>query len=374
MNGRIRKVDIMHVSLRLKRPFKHAITARQESQSIFVKVTLSDGTTGYGESLPREYVTGETIDSVRDTLRSVIKRFVLGHYPRSYTETPALIKGLGIKQGAANCALELALLDAYGKYFELPITSIIGRRFNNSIQYSGVIGAESILSVINKSLLFKAFGIQFVKMKVGIGDDIARLSTARSILGRNVNIRVDANCAWDSDEAIRMIEKMRRFNISAVEQPVKADDYKGLKAVSDAVEEPIIADESICSIEDVEKLVRLKACDGFNIRISKCGGILNSLSIAKIARDNRISFQLGCQVGESGVLSAAGWHFASVLRDVTFCEGSYGRHLLREDVTEEDMTITRGGMVKAISGPGLGINVVDEALDRYTISKESLTT
>ena len=268
MNGRIRKVDIMHVSLRLKRPFKHAITARQESQSIFVKVTLSDGTTGYGESLPREYVTGETIDSVRDTLRSVIKRFVLGHYPRSYTETPALIKGLGIKQGAANCALELALLDAYGKYFELPITSIIGRRFNNSIQYSGVIGAESILSVINKSLLFKAFGIQFVKMKVGIGDDIARLSTARSILGRNVNIRVDTNCAWDSDEAIRMIEKMRRFNISAVEQPVKADDYKGLKAVSDAVEEPIIADESICSIEDVEKLVRLKACDGFNIRIS----------------------------------------------------------------------------------------------------------
>lgn len=370
MSAGVEEAHILHVALPFKRRFKHALSLRSQSDSIFLKLYLVDKTVGYGESLPREYVTGETPQSVIEELKEIIRRNFLGFTINSYKEVPSFIDSLNIKGSAARCALELALLDAYGRYFKNPLSSIIGRKRQNPVIYSGVIQAGSIPNVIMTSLAFKILDLRFIKVKVGVGDDIKRLKIIRNILGKGADIRVDANCAWEPAEAIEKIISMRPYNISAIEQPVRADDYQGLKRVTDSVAEDIIADESICTIDDAQKLAGIKACNMFNIRISKCGGIFNSLKIADIAQNSGIAVQLGCQVGESGLLSAAGWHFANAKEKLSFCEGSYGRFLLKEDITKEDMTIRRGGMIGPIDGPGLGVNILDEILDRYVVSKD----
>lgn len=374
MKIKIKEVLILRADLPLKKKFKHAITTRALSDSVFVKVVLEGGTVGYGESLPREYVTGETSQSVMDGLKKIARNNVVGYGIEDYREVSSLIDGMEIERGAARCALELALLDAYGKAFESPVSSVVGQCIRKDIYYSGVMQAGTVADAIRKSLIFKVFGFKFVKVKVGLGDDIERLRVVRKILGDYVNIRVDANCAWSADEAISRIGEMRQFGISAVEQPVKADDYHELKKVTDSVPEAIVADESLSTIDDAERLSEMAACNIFNIRLSKCGGIINSLRIADIARRNNIGIQLGCQVGESGILSAAGWHFACMSNDISFCEGAYGRYLLKKDITKEDMTIKRGGILPPVTGPGLGINVIDKALDKYIIAREMISS
>ena len=364
---------ILHVSIPFKNSFSHALKTRTESGSIFLSLRLEDGTVGYGESLPREYVTGETPESVIYALEDVLKKKLLGASLVSYGDMSGFLNDIKLSGGAARCALELALLDVYGKHFKESVNSLLGRRANKGFYYSGVIGAGTLPDIIKKSLAFKIWGLRFVKIKVGTNDDIERLKAARCILGRKVNIRVDANCAWGADAAIDNINKMRRYGISAVEQPVKADNYSELKKVTDSVPEIIIADESLCTVDDAYKLAQLKACNMFNIRISKCGGLLNSLRIAEIALSNNMGIQLGCQVGESGLLSAAGWHFASTLPDIYFCEGSYGRFLLKEDATKEDMTIGRKGKVRPIAGNGLGVNISDEVINKYLVKERRLS-
>ena len=368
MSNRIKEVRISHVDLLLKKPFKHALALRSQSDSIFVKLSLEDGTVGYGESLPREYVTGETSRSVIDDIKNIAQHRLLLYAPGNYESLSSFIESLPLR-GAARCVLDLALLDTYGRHFNTPVSSIIRGIANDSFSYSGVIQAGSLWETAKSALMFKIFGFSFVKVKVGVGDDIARLKVARGILGQGVDMRVDANCAWSADEAIERIKELYKFNISAVEQPVGADDYGGLKKVTEAVSTVIIADESLRTLEDARRLAGLKACGMFNIRISKCGGLLSALKIAEFALQNNIGIQLGCQVGESGLLSAAGWHFASA-HDISFCEGSYGRHLLKEDITEEDMTIQPGGVIRPVSGPGLGINVSERILNKYVVAQE----
>ena len=118
---------------------------------------------------------------------------------------------------------------------------------------------------------------------------------------------------------------MRPYRLSAVEQPLPADDLEGLRRVTAATTEQIIVDESLRTLAEAETLAQTRACDAFNIRVSKCGGLLRSARIARIAAENGLTCVVGAQVGESGILSAAGRHLAASLPAVRYLEGSAGR-------------------------------------------------
>jgi muconate cycloisomerase len=131
-------------------------------------------------------------------------------------------------------------------------------------------------------------------------------------------------------------------------------------------------DESLCSLVDAERAVSQKLCDLFNLRLSKCGGFIPSLRLAQFAKQQGLGYQLGCQVGETAILTAAGRHFASSVADLRYIEGSYDSHLVREALATEDLTFGWGGWAAAISRPGLGISLDSAALARVTIRKEQL--
>jgi muconate cycloisomerase len=231
-----------------------------------------------------------------------------------------------------------------------------------------VLPFSSGAAVVTLAGVIRSLGITQVKVKVGkdLDTDVSRVRTLRSLLGSDADLRIDANCAWTDEQALAAIEALRRYRISAVEQPVAADDIHGLQRLTAACPEEIIVDESLRTVAEARTLADAKACDAFNIRVSKCGGLRASMRIAEIAADAGITVVVGAQVGESGILSAAGRHLAACLAP-RYLEGSAGRLLLREDLTRERVLPGRAGRARPHAGAGLGVTVKTDVLRRYTL-------
>ncbi|MCS6851334.1 MAG: dipeptide epimerase, partial [Gemmataceae bacterium] len=201
---------------------------------------------------------------------------------------------------------------------------------------------------------------------------VRRLRIIRRCVGRSVDIRVDANEAWTPTEAVERIRALQPFGISAVEQPVPHEFLGALPEIRRLVCVPIMLDESLCSRLDAEDAIARGTCDLFNIRLSKCGGFIPSLRLAQLARQHGRGYQLGCQIGETALLSAAGRHFAASVAGLRAVEGSYDRHLVCEPLGTRDLTFGWGGWAPALSGPGLGVSVNSEALRRVLIRQETI--
>ncbi len=377
------RCEILEVDIPFRLTFKHTLHERSESSSIFVRLHSDTGETGWGESLPRDYVTGESLASVVTVIRDNLLPVILGVPLANWEEALELAKNLETEArkrnaelpariGAARCALELALLDLAGHHFKRSVSEIFGQRKREWVEYSGVIGGDSRWNVTKSALKLRLGGLQYIKVKVGGADDREKLRLIRRVVGSRADIRVDANAAWNVSDAIGRIQSFKQFGISCIEQPVRANDIEGLQAVTSAVTTPVMVDESLCTMGDAKKLVAMDACDYFNIRLSKCGGLFASLELAEFARNYDKACQLGCQVGESAVLSAAGRHFALGVAGLKYFEGSYGTHLLEKDITRENLTFRRGGIGRALGGVGLGVQVLPERIEPYVKQRHVL--
>jgi muconate cycloisomerase len=383
------EITAFQVRIPLRKPIRHASHTRSSTDNVAVRCVLDDGTEGFGEGVPRDYVTGETIDSAL----SLLQASDLGAQMepcRDFTRAVALAERLqlaplpgddrGCQGNAARCALELAMLDAYGRHFGQPLTAVTAllagdlNQRRDWVRYSGAITSASGLKVHLAAWRLKVFRFHQVKVKVGIAgqNDVDRLRLIRHRLGGERDIRVDANEAWTPADVVPHIRELEPFAISAVEQPVAHANVSVLAEVRRQVGVPIMLDESLCSRIDAERAIAGQTCDLFNLRLSKCGGFIPTLRLAQLARRHGLGYQLGCQVGETALLSAAGRHFAASVADLRYVEGSYDRHLVREALGTRDLTFRWGGWAPSLPGPGLGVRLDPRALQRVTVRKEPL--
>ena len=386
---RVARLIVYRVRMPLKIAFSHARASRAETDNIVVEAATDTGACGFGEGVPMEYVTGETPESALEYLRSLDYSFLsadwgsLGEAVRALRAWENAEEGNGaVFPGAARCALGLSLLDAVGKEGGCgageaalaghPVPRREGSR--DRVRYSAVCSGGDLRAVAVSCAKYRLYGFTAVKLKVGWGEDrdVALVRMARRVLGRGIDLRVDANGAWDFDSAQRVIPRLTAFGISSVEEPLSPRDRDRLPELRGEVGVPIMLDESLRSRADLRRAAVSGACDLVNIRLSKCGGLFASLALAAEARGAGIGFQMGCQVGESGILSAAGRHFAFLCPDARHLEGSYDRHLLRENLTVEDITFGYGGRAPRLPGPGLGVTVDRRVLDRYTVEKREI--
>jgi L-Ala-D/L-Glu epimerase len=131
-------------------------------------------------------------------------------------------------------------------------------------------------------------------------------------------------------------------------------------------------DESLVTVEQARRLIEDVACDLFNVRVSKCGGIAGSLAVARLAQEAGVKIQVGAQVGETGILSAAGRAFAAHVPALAFAEGSFGTWLLAEDVTFENVAFGYGGRAPLLNTRGLSVTVNEQTLERFATAKTEL--
>jgi muconate cycloisomerase len=341
-----------------------------------VKVATESGIAGYGEGVPRPYVTGETGDSSFEYIKTKLLPHIIGFGDPDniapdniFSAVDSLLgeipNGSGVVWNASHAAVELAMIDLLFRINSLSVGSVL-KPVSENVVYSGVITSGSDADVMKAAHRCKNAGLKTIKIKVSGINDVSRIASVRELMGATVSIRLDANAAFNIQTAEQFAKAVEQFKIDCIEQPIPPGSNSELAVLRSRISIPIMADESLVTIEDAEKLAAANAVDYFNLRISKCGGIYNTLAIADIARRAGIGIQLGCQVGETAILSAAGRHLAAHLPQFDFVEGSFGTHLLKEDISESEIGFGFRGNAPLLNEIGLGVTVDDRRLEKYT--------
>lgn len=360
--------------------FSHSTqAARQYSDSIIVRLKADDGSMGYGEGVARPYVTGETVESALSQITNRLLPVVLGQKfaelrpgPDSFASLVALDESLPSDEAsgpliawhAARCAVETALIDCLLVRQKLSLADLLPP-VRPSVVYSGIITSGSTERGVQHARFFKLFGIRQMKLKIDGSETRQRVAAVRETVGPDVSLRLDANGAYEPDEATDILNQLAPFEIAAVEQPVRRGQVADLLSIKERTAVPLMVDESLVTESDALALIEASACDYFNLRLSKCGGITRTLKLARLAERAGLRIQLGSHVGETAILSAAGRHVAAHLNQLSFVEGSYGHLLLVEDVARDPINFGHGGRAPLLRGDGLGVRVREEVLCKY---------
>ena len=370
----------------MRQKFRHATAEHTCAEPIVVALELADHTIGYGETHPRTYVTGESADDVIATIRDVFVPILVDMRPGSFGEAIEAVANLPLADSngrvitAARAAVELALLDAYSRSFGRSLESIAGwlgepwlgkPGSRDCARYGGVIAGmkpERVPWVVRKMRLV---GLPHFKLKVGDDQDDERLRVTVRTLRRGlekgrVSLRLDANGALNVEQATDRLQRWQDLPIVCVEQPLPKGDPKEWGELARQTMLPLMADESLVTPDDAEALIVHRGAAWFNIRISKNGGLIPSIRLAMTARRHKIKCQLGCMVGETSILSAAGRWFLQLVPNVHFAEGSFGRFLMSDDVVSRSLRFGFAGCWKMMTGHGLGVRVKDERLRRLS--------
>ncbi len=384
MTPKIRSAQLFSLDIPFQLPVRHASHTRNSCNSVVLRIETSEGVFGYGEAVPRPYVTGESVSGVVDTIEQHIREQLIGQsLPRwqdsaeaIFEQTQAMLPDASqdpnvIAAHSARACLELALLDCVTKTNTKSLSALLpaGR---SSVTYSGMLPTVSNDRALELVGRMTAYGMTRLKLKVGDEGDVGRVSLLREKLGPDFELYVDANCAWTLEEAIERIEQLSRYDISLVEQPIPRGDVRDLAKLREATSVPIMVDESLVTLADARVLIDAQACDIFNIRISKCGGLSNCLSLAQMAEEAGLSYQIGAHVGETAILSAAGRHLGLALRGARYVEGSYGGFLLSEDLCSPPFQFEPGALGYPLPGPGLGVDIKEERLNRLAIEQRHI--
>ncbi len=348
-------LKIHPIRISLKTPFIISAGTQTEYIGVLLELTTDEGLTGWGEAAPSERVTMETQVSVLRSLETVVKPMALDRKMDDLEGILTAAEDALPGQPSALCALDLALHDLKAQHAKIPIKYLLGGyRDNIPISFTVVIGTveEAVLSAEE----YIEAGAKVLKVKLGVDpeDDVARVCAIRDAFGFDIKMTADANQGYSVAQAIKTLNKLARYELEFVEQPVAADDRNGLQEVHKAVEVPIMADESACSVADVLNLVKLEAVDMINIKLMKCGGLRNAVKISTLAEAAGMPCQIGCMI-ETGIGISAGTHLALALKNIKYAD--LDGHIFLEHDVVTDHQITQDG-INTISGrPGLGIKV-----------------
>lgn len=382
----IRSFELFLLDIPFKHSFKHAAASRKTSSSIFLKCTVESGDGadspgvhyGYGECLPRSYVTGETRDGAFKLLQDTLLPALLGMEFDSLSQLISFLSECNGKapvdwldpetpQTAAWAAVDLALLDGFGRAFAEPVKLTNNALPADNIRYSAVLSAERGWKAIKMALVYRLYGFRQAKLKVEKRDAVEAAGFCRRLLGSKFDIRVDANMAWEIDEAVEVMQELAKFGIRSFEQPTEAEDIGGLARLVNETGLEVMVDESLNDAESLEKLIEQEACTSVNVRISKCGGLVAAFNRCKRAIEAGMIIQVGAQVGETSLLSSAQLILLAAVPEVRYAEGCFGLHLLHEDPVSPLKQFGYGGSLPPMpAGPGFGIEVDEGMLRRYS--------
>lgn len=284
-------------------PLRHPFTISRYTVTIqkTVIVSISDGTySGYGEATVNPYYhsTVERLTVTLSRIQSAID-FNSGLHPKSMWE---IVKPLVGEDYFGLCAVDMAYWDFYAKKHGLTV-----RHFFSDISLATPLTSFTIaidtIEVMQQKILEMPWPIY--KIKLGTGQDIEIVEKLRSVT--DAVFRVDANAAWTVHQTIDYAKILKTLNVEFIEQPLKANDFEGMKKVKECCVLPVIADESCQREADVEWCCEW--FDGINIKLMKCGGITPALRMIETARKKGALIMAGCMtestVGISGLVQIA---------------------------------------------------------------------
>ena len=352
---------------------KSLATARQ---STLVRLTLSDGTEGYGEAwgmpavnlayLP--FVKGYLIGADVLDVEHIFARILARHYH------------FGIQGPLMGClsGIDMAAKDAAGKCLGVPVHRLIGGKRCDAVHIyaSGGYMTESSEADFEPQMRAMAeAGYPAVKIKIGLSPDSdeARVGAARRILGDGVDLMVDVNSNYTFDIARESIARMAPYRIGWVEEPLSPQDIAGYEILQRLSPVPIATGEALYTAFDFKRLVERRAVDVLQPDLSLCGGFWQGRIIAAMTTLDHV--RLSPHVWGSGIGLAAAVHYVAALPvyphadnipKPPLVEYDVGENPLRESLLRNPLRAERG-TIAVPDAPGLGIEIDWEAVEHYGI-------
>jgi len=358
---RIDRIEIGEVSIPLRTPFKAASRTIDAMNSILIRIVTDGGTAGYGEAPPTAFLTGETKASIREAIMQHIAPSIIG---MEIFDLDTIIKKLHasiVNNTAAKAAVDMAVYDLYAKTLGQPLYKILGGA-KRKIETSRSISDNAIDEMVSDSLQAVQDGFSILNVNVGKHGfkDVENLVGIRKAVGPGIRIRIEANQAWIPQEAVRIISMLEDKGVQAewVEQPVKAQDLAGLKFVTQHVQTPIVADESVFSVKDALHIIQTQSADLINIKLMKTGGIHEALKICAVAETYGVDCVIGCML-ESKLSVSAAAHLAAAKNGITMVD-LIGPSFYKIEAYDGGPLFT-GGTIKLGDANGIGINAFPKA-------------
>lgn len=412
MTLRFVRLDIHEVRIPFRFSFRHSLAERSEAHNLILALTTDSGHVGYGEVLPRDYLTGETIVSAwddithiwwprlkelrfddRQPVRTVLQKEA-GVAPGEWALKPGTTRDFfdtlrplyddadHAGHTAGWSGVDVAAVDAWARATGREGGRIFGQPLA-SAPLTAPLDAGSVGHVRRRARLLHWLGFRHFKLKVGGANDHTRVAAARKAIGGKCNLRVDANAAWSPEQAIAMLRRWKAYRVTSVEQPIPAapprertvasvaDVAEGLARVQRESGIPVMADESLCVRGDADCLGRHHAAKLWNVRLAKVGGFSGMLEMIRLAREHFAQLHLGVLVGETSCLAAA-QRACLGLTDFAHVEYGFPRVLLKGDPFRGGPGGYFGQGAPLRRTPGLGVSLLPGALRRVTVCHEAL--
>ncbi len=297
------QIDLIEFRLQLKHTFRIARDSGRDFVDVAIVRIQHSGIAGYGEASPSKY-WGENIESVKAAFSELNfnKYSDLSNYED-------ILKNIWSKNSPPRsllAAIEMAILDYVSKNRRQSVRQLLGISLNRNVRSSFTIGIADLYTIELK--VQEAAKFPILKVKLGADNDIQIIEKIRSQTDKT--IRVDANEGWTKEEAVKKINWLESQNVEFVEQPLPASQNENMAWVKTRVNLPLFADESVKNSLDIPALVN--SFDGINIKLMKCGGILEAISMIQLAKQFGMKVMAGCMT-ESSLAISAGVQFLPLL-------------------------------------------------------------
>lgn len=368
-------MKITHIeAIPIRVPLKQGLTTKTahgehiDSPYVIVQVHTDDDLIGLGEATVAPRWSGETSASCVAVIGNLIEPALVGHDPRNITELLRRMDQVIKLNPFTKSAIEMALWDILGKATGQPLYRLLGGKVRDTVPMKMVVGAFDVPKAVALAERFLEWGVRCLKVKVGldVATDIARVKAIRETAGPDVKIGIDANCGWNIATARTALKKMEMYDLLFVEQPVPPDDPMALAQVRDVVSIPVMADESVFTVNDAWKVAEHRAADIISLYPGKNGSIRASQMISHIAQAAGMVCHMGSNL-ELGIATAAMLHLAAV--EPAIDSETYPGDLLGPLYHEADLIcepLKLGPEVAEVpEGPGLGVELDIHQLERW---------
>jgi len=314
---KITDIQLGMLRVPLKTPFKTALRTVETVEDVVVLIHTDTGHTGYGEAPATAPITGDTLGSIIEAIHRFIGPRLIGQDVSNLNRLSGLIQSSMERNTSAKAAVEIAVYDLWAQLHGAPLYQMLGGG-DPVITTDITISVDYIDKMVSDSVSAIERGFESLKIKVGkdIGLDIERVKAIHAAVEGRALLRLDANQGWTAKQAVYAMRTLEEAGVvlELLEQPVKANDIDGLKYVTERVNTPVMADESVFSPAQVFELIQRRAADIINIKLMKTGGIANAIRIADIAQLYGIPCMIGCMI-ESSISVAAAVHLAVAKSD-----------------------------------------------------------
>lgn len=310
---KIVKIETEIEYIELKTPFVTALRTARHVEFVRVHVVCENGFVAIGEAPATKAITGEDLETITEAI-AYYKRAFYFHMPKHALE---ILHSKCEKMGnSAKAALDMAFVSLMAQEKNLSLYKYLGAKEATTLQTDVTISLNTPDAMLQEAELACGNGLNILKVKLG-SDITHAIEVTQRIVNAfpHAKVIIDANQSWQVQSCKEFIDETKNCKLELIEQPVIAEDLKGLKTLTEYSEVPILADEALFSFEDAKKVIETQSADMINIKLMKCGGVTKAIEILEYCREQGVECMLGSMLEGPHSINAA-LHLAMAYSDV----------------------------------------------------------